>query len=41
MKQVGVIPAYLPGDKFTERLVEDSKQKAKQIKAMGLDKGPK
>jgi tripartite-type tricarboxylate transporter receptor subunit TctC len=41
MKQVGVIPAYLPGDKFTERLIEDSKQKAKQIKAMGLDKGPK
>jgi tripartite-type tricarboxylate transporter receptor subunit TctC len=40
MKQVGVIPAYLPGDKFAERLVEDSKQKARQIKAMGLDKGP-
>ena len=38
MKQVGVIPAYLPGDKFAARLAEDSKQKAQQIKAMGLDK---
>ena len=37
MQQVGVIPAYLSGDKFAERLVEDNKQKAKQIKAMGLD----
>jgi tripartite-type tricarboxylate transporter receptor subunit TctC len=41
IKQVGGIPAYLPGDKFTERLIEDSKQKAQQIKAMGLDKDPK
>jgi tripartite-type tricarboxylate transporter receptor subunit TctC len=38
MKQLGVIPAYLPGDKFAERLAEDSKQKARQIRAMGLDK---
>ncbi len=41
MKKVGVIPAYLPGDKFTARLIEDSKQKAQQLKAMGLDKTPR
>jgi tripartite-type tricarboxylate transporter receptor subunit TctC len=38
MKTVGMIPTYLPGDKFTERLLQDSKQKSELIKALGLDK---
>ena len=41
MKKPEVIPAYLPGAKFTARLIEDSKQKAQQIKAMGLDNAPR
>jgi len=34
MKRSGVTPYYLPGDKFAERLLLDSRQKAAQLQAM-------
>jgi tripartite-type tricarboxylate transporter receptor subunit TctC len=40
MNRAGIVPTYLPGDKFTERLIEDSKQKAALIKLLGLDRAP-
>jgi tripartite-type tricarboxylate transporter receptor subunit TctC len=40
MQKAGIVPAYLPGDRFAERLAQDSKQKAAQIKALGLEGKP-
>jgi tripartite-type tricarboxylate transporter receptor subunit TctC len=37
MERAGVVPIYLPGDKFAERLAQDSGQKAALIKLLGLD----
>jgi tripartite-type tricarboxylate transporter receptor subunit TctC len=38
MHSRGLSAAYLPGDKFAERLKQDSDQKAALIKALGLDR---
>ena len=37
MERAGVVPIYMPGDKFAERLAQDSAQKAALIKLLGLD----
>ncbi len=38
MERAGVVPIYMPGDKFAERHAQDSGQKAALIKLLGLDK---